>query len=183
MNVLSKLTVIAALVVSGTLIGCTKGADQQETQGAAAGSGQSGVTDDVSAKDIVKVAVGSKDHTTLVKALQAAELVDAMSNAGPFTVFAPTDEAFSKIPAETLAELMKPENKDKLADVLYHHVQVSVYDVDRFTDGTTMMMFDSKPEKVEVKDGVIKIGGAKILGTVRASNGIVHVVDAVILAD
>jgi len=177
------LALAIAFVVVGIVLGCSNDAQQAETQGAAGGAGQSGVADNESAKDIVKVAVGSKDHSTLVKALQAAELVDALSNAGPFTVFAPTDAAFAKVPAATLEDLLKPENKNKLADVLYHHVQVSVYDVDRFTDGMTMMMFDSKPEKVEVKDGVITIGGAKILASVRASNGIVHVVDNVILAD
>jgi uncharacterized surface protein with fasciclin (FAS1) repeats len=98
-------------------------------------------------------------------------------------VFAPTDEAFAKIPAETLADLMKPENKNKLADILYHHVQVSIYDTDRLTDGMQMMMFDGKPEKITVSNGTISIGGAKILGSVRASNGIVHVVDAVVLPD
>ena len=178
------LALIFSITVASTMIGCTSESESKtEVEGAAAGGGQSAVSDDVSAKDIVKIAVGSKDHTTLVKALQAAGLVDALSNAGPFTVFAPTDEAFSKVPAETLADLMKPENKNKLADILYHHVQVSIYDTDRLTDGMTMMMFDSKPEKVSVANGSISIGGAKILGSVRASNGIVHVVDAVILPD
>ena len=75
-------------------------------------AGQSGVEDNDSQKDVVKVAVGSPDHTTLVKAVQAAGLVDALSNAGPFTVFAPTNAAFDKLPAGTIEDLLKPENKD-----------------------------------------------------------------------
>src|SRR6476619_3006897 len=87
-------------------------------------AGQSAVKDDESAKDVVKVAAGSKDHTTLVAAVKQAELVDALSNAGPFTVFAPTNAAFEKLPAGTVADLMKPENKAKLQDILQYHVYV-----------------------------------------------------------
>src|SRR5215204_3573539 len=76
------------------------------------GGGQSAVQDDVSAKDVVKVAVGSKDHTTLVAAIKQADLVNALSNAGPFTVFAPTNAAFDKLPKGTVEDLMKPEKKE-----------------------------------------------------------------------
>lgn len=89
-------------------------------------AGQSAVQDDESAKDVVKVAAGSKDHTTLVAAIKQAELVDALSNAGPFTVFAPTNEAFDKLPKGTLEDLMKPENKEKLQDILQYHVYVGI---------------------------------------------------------
>src|SRR5690348_12845054 len=77
-------------------------------------TGQSGVKDDQSAKNVVQIAAGSKDHTTLVTAVKAAELVDALSNAGPFTVFAPTNAAFDKLPAGTVEGLLKPEKKDAL---------------------------------------------------------------------
>ncbi len=83
-------------------------------------SDQSSVKDDVSAKDVVKVAAGSPDHTTLVAAVKQAELVNVLSNAGPFTVFAPTNAAFDKVPKETLQDLMKNENKAQLQDILQY---------------------------------------------------------------
>src|SRR5690242_142129 len=88
--------------------------------------GQSSVQDDESQKNIVGVAIGSPEHKTLVAALKAAEYVDALSNAGPFTVFAPTDAAFAKLPAGTVDDLVKPENKDKLQNILEYHVYVGV---------------------------------------------------------
>ena len=85
-----------------------------------------GVKDDVSNPNIVQVAVQSKDHTTLVAAVKAAGLVDALSNAGPFTVFAPTNAAFDKLPAGTVEGLLKPEKKDALTDILGYHTYVGV---------------------------------------------------------
>ncbi len=89
--------------------------------------GQDAVKDDESQKDVVKIAVGSKDHTTLVNALKQADYVTELSNAGPFTVFAPTNAAFDKLPKGTVDDLMKPENKDKLRDILEYHVAVGGY--------------------------------------------------------
>ena len=100
--------------------------------------GQSAVQDSESAKDVVKVAVGSKDHTTLVSAIKQAELVDALSNAGPFTVFAPTNEAFDKLPKGTVDDLMKPENKAKLQDILQYHVYVGIIKPEMMQDGQTL---------------------------------------------
>ncbi|TAE25169.1 MAG: fasciclin domain-containing protein [Candidatus Kapaibacterium sp.] len=147
-----------------------------------ASGGQENVKDEESKPDIVKVAVGSKDHSTLVTALKAANLVTSMSNAGPFTVFAPTNAAFDKLPAGTVETLLKPENKAKLADILYHHVMTSALDVDFFSDGQTLTMFDGKPAKITKKDGAMYIDDAKVVASVRASNGVVHVIDAVVLA-
>ncbi len=180
----SVLAIALMLVLS---IGCNKqedaakSADNQQSSQSAAG-GQENVQDDESMKDIVKVAVGSKDHTTLVAALKAADLVTSMANAGPFTVFAPTNAAFEKLLAGTVETLLKPENKGKLADVLYHHVLTSALEADSFTDGQTLTMFDGKPAKITKKDGTMYIDDAKVLASVRASNGVVHVVDAVVLA-
>src|SRR6185436_20732907 len=83
-----------------------------------AARGQESVSDDASQKDVVKIALGSKDHTTLVAALKQADYVTELSNAGPFTVFAPTNAAFDKLPKGTVEDLLKPENKDKLRDIL-----------------------------------------------------------------
>jgi uncharacterized surface protein with fasciclin (FAS1) repeats len=145
-------------------------------------AGQSAVADDVSQKDVVKIAVGSPAHTTLVAAVKAAELVDVLSNAGPFTVFAPTNEAFDKLPKGTVEDLLKPENKDKLADILQYHVLIGGYPSERFTDGSTLGTASGGSVKISVKDGKVMINdSATIIGTVEASNGLVHVVDAVLL--
>ena len=155
--------------------------DQTATNDVAAVAGQSGVEDSESQKDVVKVAVGSPDHTTLVKAVQAADLVDALSNAGPFTVFAPTNEAFNKLPAGTVEDLLKPENKDKLKAVLEHHVMTSALAADFFQEGQSMGMVDGTNVTFHIKGKDVYIGDAKILGSVRASNGYVHVIDAVVV--
>ena len=99
---------------------CSQPTTNTETAAAAEapGAGQSAVKDETSEPDVVRVAVGSPDHTTLVAALKAAEYVDALSNAGPFTVFAPTDAAFAKLPAGTVEDLVKPENKATLQNIL-----------------------------------------------------------------
>jgi uncharacterized surface protein with fasciclin (FAS1) repeats len=145
-------------------------------------AGQSAVADDVSQKDVVKVAVGSPAHTTLVAAVKAAELVDVLSNAGPFTVFAPTNEAFDKLPKGTVENLLKPENKEKLADILQYHVLVGGYRTDMLTDGKTLGTASGGSVKISVKDGKVVINdSATIVGTVEASNGLVHVVDGVLL--
>ena len=134
----------------------------------------------MSEPDIVKIAVGSEDHTTLVKAVQAADLVDVLSNNGPFTVFAPTDDAFAALPEGTLEELTKPENKETLQNILYHHVQVSTYTLDRLRSSSNLMMFDGNAEEITVEGEDVYVGGAKILGSVQAANGVVYVVDKVI---
>ena len=179
---LSILGTAALLITS-----CGKTETTSESSAATASedtpaSGQSAVVDDVSKKDIVKIAVGSKDHSTLVTAVKAAELVDTLTNAGPFTVFAPTNAAFDKLPAGTVENLLKPENKDKLADILQYHVLIGGYPVERFADGATIGTAGGPAVKISVKDGKVVINGsATIVGTVEASNGIVHVVDGVLL--
>lgn len=148
---------------------------------AAPGGGQSSVQDNDSQKDVVKVAVSSPDHTTLVAAVKAAELVDALSNAGPFTVFAPTNAAFAKLPAGTVEDLLKPEKKEALQDILQYHVAVGVFKPDMLQDGQSLSMANGGNVTVSVKDGKISVNGANVIGTVMASNGIVHVVDGVLL--
>ncbi|MCF8450343.1 MAG: fasciclin domain-containing protein, partial [Taibaiella sp.] len=101
-------------------------------------TGQSGVQDDASQKNVVQIAVGSKDHTTLVAAVKAAELVDVLSNTGPFTVFAPTNAAFDLLPAGTVDGLLKPEKKEDLADILQYHVSVGVYKEEQLQDGQSL---------------------------------------------
>jgi len=145
-------------------------------------AGQASVKDDASMKDIVKVAVGSADHTTLVKALQQAELVDVLANPGPFTVFAPTNEAFDKLPNGELDELMKAEKKADLQNILQYHVTTSALKVDFFKDGQTIGMVNGDKITVSIKDGkVILNNSATIVASVQASNGMVHIIDGVLL--
>lgn len=144
--------------------------------------GQSGVRDDVSNPNIVQVAVGSKDHSTLVTALQAASLVDAMSNAGPFTVFAPTNAAFEKLPAGTVEGLLKPDQKDALSNILEYHVYVGVIKTESMRDGQSLGQVNGKNITINVKDGKYMINDkANIIASVPASNGIIHVIDEVLL--
>lgn len=152
------------------------------TEGTAKTSGQSGVVDDVSNPNIVQVAVGSADHSTLVAALKAADYVDALTNVGPFTVFAPTNTAFDALPAGTLDDLVKPENQRKLRDILEYHVLLGVYKAEDFVNGRNLGTADGRSVAVvRAEDGSVTINGAKIIGTVSASNGIIHVVDQVLL--
>lgn len=147
------------------------------------GGGQSAVKDDESAKDVVKVAAASKDHTTLVAAVKQAELVDALSNAGPFTVFAPTNAAFDALPKGTVEDLMKPENKEKLKDLLQYHVFVGTLKTDLMQDGQTLNEVNGGNITISKSaDGKVKINNsANIIASIPASNGIIHVIDAVLL--
>jgi uncharacterized surface protein with fasciclin (FAS1) repeats len=120
-----KIFLATSITCISILMSCensTKQTAETEASTKAEATGQSGVQDDLSQKNVVQVAIGSKDHSTLVTAIQAAELVDALSNAGPFTVFAPINAAFDKLPAGTVENLLKPESKDDLANILQYHV-------------------------------------------------------------
>ena len=142
---------------------------------------QSTIQGDVAKPNLVQIAVGSKDHSTLVAAVTAAELVDSLSNPGPFTVFAPTNEAFAKLPAGTVENLLKPENKGALQNILEYHVFVGVLKASTLQDGEDLGQANGDHIKVENKNGKIKINGANLVASVPASNGIVHVIDAVLL--
>jgi uncharacterized surface protein with fasciclin (FAS1) repeats len=150
--------------------------------GSNAGVGQSAVQDDVSQKDVVKVAAGSADHTTLVAAVKEADLVNSLSNAGPFTVFAPTNAAFDKLPAGTVDNLMKGENKEKLQDILQYHVSLGVFKPEMLQDGQSLGQANGGNITISNKDGKIMVNNsANIIATIPASNGIIHVIDAVLL--
>lgn len=181
----SIIRILLGTAIALILSQCNKpssDATADPSEDSAPAAGQSAVADDVSQPDIVKVAVGSPAHTTLVAAVKAAELVDVLSNAGPFTVFAPTNEAFDKLPKGTVEDLLKPENKEKLADILQYHVLIGGYPEERFSDGSTLGTASGGSVKISLKDGKVMINdSATIIGTVSASNGLVHVVDAVLL--
>ncbi|HSF55230.1 MAG TPA: fasciclin domain-containing protein [Algoriphagus sp.] len=175
------------LMVGLALVGFSCGNQSTENQNPETVSadltpGQSGVVDNESKPNVVQVAVGSSDHSTLVAALKAADYVDALTNVGPFTVFAPTNAAFDALPAGTLDDLVKPENQRKLRDILEYHVLLGVYKPEDFVNGRNLGTADGRSVTVAVaEDGSVTINGAKIIGTVPASNGIIHVVDQVLL--
>ena len=168
------------------LIGCNQPAQEQPGTTSSGDKkevvGQSGVKDETSNPNIVQVAVSSKDHSTLVTALKTAALVDALSNAGPFTVFAPTNAAFEKLPAGTVENLLKPDQKDALSNILEYHVYVGVIPTDNMRDGQTLGEVNGKNITINVKDGKYMVNGkANIIASIRASNGIIHVLDEVLL--
>ncbi|MDX1964837.1 MAG: fasciclin domain-containing protein [Pirellulales bacterium] len=134
------------------------------------------------AKDIVDTAVGAEGFKTLVAAVKAADLVETLKGKGPFTVFAPTDEAFAKLPKGTVEELLKPENKDKLVAVLTYHVvpgKVLAADVVKLKEAKTVQ---GTAAKITVKEGKVMVDDANVVKTdIMCANGVIHVIDSVIL--
>ena len=171
-------------LAAGTLMACNSGADT--TTDASPGTAvethsQAGVIDSTSQPNVVQVAIGSPDHSTLVTAVKAADLVTSLSNAGPFTVFAPTNAAFNKLPAGTVEELLTPGKKDALIDILQHHVYVGVLKAEQLQDGQVLGMVDGKDVTIKIVNGRPLINGkANIVASVPASNGIIHVIDEVL---
>ena len=177
-----QILVALAIIFLMSCNNSTQTAANTSATEASSDAGQANVKDDASMKDIVKVAVGSPGHTTLVSALKQADLVDVLANPGPFTVFAPTNEAFDKLPKGTLDDLMMPEKKTELQNILQYHVTTSSLKADYFKDGQTIGMVNGDNVTVSVKDGKIVLNNsATIVGSVQASNGMVHIIDAVLL--
>jgi len=131
---------------------------------------------------VVDIAIGSPDHTTLVAAVTAADLVGTLSGDGPFTVFAPTNAAFDALPAGTVDTLLKPENKDQLTGVLTYHVVAGNVMSGDLSDGQVVTTLNGQTLTVSIKDGVVMINGAKVVAAdLAGTNGVVHVVEAVLL--
>lgn len=182
--------ILVLMTISLLAVGCS-GGDQtnDDASGNATatveeqdfGSGQEGINDGESTPNILQVALGSADHTTLVAACKAAEQTTALANNGPLTVFAPVNAAFDALPEGTVETLLKPENKMTLTSIIQFHAAPGSYDVDDLKDGQSLFVASGHNIKVEVRDDGTYVHGAKILGTVKAANGSVHVVDAVLL--
>lgn len=173
------------LVLTAALTGCEKGAatpevsqaPPSEPQAAAPAVAAKGATNTV-----VDIAVGSPDHTTLVAALKAADLVTSLASpGGVYTVFAPSNAAFDKLPKGTVEGLLKPEKKADLTKVLKHHAAVPMLRVQDMRDGETLSMADGTKVTFQVKDGKTTVNGVNIIASFPASNGIVHVIDGVLL--
>ena len=131
--------------------------------------------------NIASIAVASKDHTTLVAAVAAADYVASISNSGPLTVFAPVNAAFEKLPAGTVETLLKPENIDQLRNILKYHVTTSALMPENLTDGQVLGMANGGKVTVHVKDGKLSVNDANVIASVKATNGAVHIIDAVLL--
>jgi uncharacterized surface protein with fasciclin (FAS1) repeats len=182
---MSQLQIFGIAIIA-FLLGC--GQVQTPSQGAPAQPkdaiglrGQAAVQDEESERNILTIAMNSPDHTTLVKAVLAAEMEHVLTNAGPLTVFAPTNEAFAGLPEGTLAELLKPENKAKLANIITYHAAPGSYSAGNIRG--VMGIGQATGDKVNVseKEGITTVNGAKVLGSLKASNGYVHVIDQVLL--
>lgn len=138
--------------------------------------------DSTSKPNIVQVAIGSKDHTTLVAAVKAAGLVDALSNAGPFTVFAPTNAAFDKLPTGTVDGLLKPEKLADLKNILEYHTYVGTLKTEYMNDGQEFEEVGGQKIKITKNgDKIIINGKAEIIASIPTSNGIIHVINEVLL--
>ena len=170
------------------LASCSNSGDAQNadnststTNGQPVAAGQSAVVDATSNPNIVQVASNSKDHSTLVTAVKAAELVDALSNAGPFTVFAPTNAAFDKLPKGTVEDLLKKEKKADLQNILGYHTYVGSLKPEYMSDGQEFDMVYGGKVKIAKQGDKILVNGSEIIASIPTSNGIIHVIGDVLL--
>lgn len=185
-NFLSFAMIATATVMLFAACGETKTETPAvETPATVAPSAEEGVmvggANMVPSKNIVENAEASADHTTLVAAVTAAGLVETLSGPGPFTVFAPTNEAFAKLPAGTVEGLLKPEAKGDLTSILTYHVVSGALKAADLKDGQKLQTVQGKELTVSIKDGKVMIDGATVTtADVLSSNGVTHVIDAVV---
>jgi len=133
-------------------------------------------------EDIVDTAIAAGSFQTLAKALQAADLVDTLKGPGPFTVFAPTDEAFAKLPAGTLDDLLKPENKEKLRAILTYHVVAGKVPSAKVVTLSSAKTVNGQEVKITATGGNVMVDNARVVkADIPASNGVIHMIDAVLL--
>ena len=186
----SRILIIAVLLTF-SFTSCKKEAQQTESSSSEKvietkeSKGQSGVEDNESDANALQVARSIEDFSTLVAAIEAAGVEDAVVNAGPLTIFAPLNSAFAKLPEGTVENLVKPENKATLSFILVNHVAPANYPIKQLKKeakkGRKLYMASGKYLVVENKDGDIYVGGTKILKTVQVSNGWIHVIDDVLV--
>ncbi len=182
MKSIVKLSLVVAILFN---VSCSQAPSNEtstnNTNTAQDNVGQSGVKDDVSNPNVVQVASGSKDHSTLVTAIKAAGLVDALSNAGPFTVFAPDNAAFDKLLKGTVEGLLKPEKQLDLKNLLEYHTYVGTLKTDYLQDGQNFEQVSGGKVSITKKDGKIYINNtAEVKASIPASNGIIHVISEVL---
>lgn len=153
----------------------------------ASNKGQAYIEDESSTPNALRTAINSPDHTTLVAAVEAAGVQNSLVNVGPLTVFAPTNAAFEKLPAGTVEDLLKPENQQRLAYILKHHVAPSNYPIETLSKnvdkGRSLYMASGENVPVTKEGEDIFVGGTKIVASIKVSNGWVHVIEDVILPE
>lgn len=185
MNAANTLKSLFAAAVLIGLTGCAgdgaPAASVDNAEAPAERTGQAFIQDDEATPNVLQIAIGSPDHTTLVAAVQAAQVENALVNVGPLMVFAPTNDAFAKLPEGTVENLLKEENLGQLADILKYHVTPGNYSKDFLKKFKKLGQANNKDVMVEVKGDDVYVGGAKIIASVPAGNGIVHVIDGVML--
>lgn len=190
MKIVSLSTaMMSALLVTTTLVGPVRAQDNKMTKSEMS-SGKTvmvGGAPMYPSKNIIQNAVNSKDHTTLVAAVKAVGLVDTLEGTGPFTVFAPTNEAFKKLPAGTVDTLLKPENKAKLTKILTYHVVPGKLEASDLTDGKKLKTVEGEDLTVKKSGDSVMIVDAKgdsatvTIPNVNQSNGVIHVINTVLL--
>jgi len=169
------------------MVQCTdsKSPPQSSTPTTSAGTpakqGAAYVQDDESEPTILHLAAQSDDHTILVDAVKAAGLENSLANQGPLMVFAPTNAAFEELPDGTMDDLLKQVNKDKLKFILQHHVTPGNYNVELLKKFQRLGQANNQNVMIEIKGDDVYVGNARIISSIPASNGIIHVVDKVIL--
>ncbi len=179
MRILPAIGMVGLLLV----LGCGK-SDSTAPAGQAPAAATAKPTSNVpplDATNIVSIASGSADHTTLVTALKAADYVTSVAASGPLTVFAPTNAAFAALPAGTVEGLLEPKSADQLREILKYHVTTSTLQAKSFKDGQSLGMANGAKTTMTVDGDKVSINGALIIASIPASNGIVHVIDAVLL--
>ena len=155
---------------------------QAQMAGAYGSSDAAHAAHSMTADNIVQVASKAGSFGTLLAAAKAAGLVGALEGEGPLTVFAPTDDAFAKLPAGTVETLLKPENKEQLKSILLYHVVEGKVTSDQVVKLTSAKTLEGQSAKIAVKDGKVYVDGAQVIkADVPASNGVIHVIDSVIL--
>ena len=168
-----------------TVFGCKQNSEASvETtaeENATPALGQSAVVDETSSPNIVQTASGSKDHTTLVTAVKAAGLVDVLSNAGPFTVFAPTNAAFDKLPKGTVEGLLEPSKKDDLKNILEYHTYVGNLKTEYMQDGQENEQVNGGKIKITKVGDKVFVNGSEIVASITTANGMIHVINDVLL--
>ncbi|MDI1317767.1 fasciclin domain-containing protein [Flavobacterium sp.] len=194
MNVVKKISLFA--LVASLTVACGDGKKKDAEEGVAVDTTQV-VVDTMAVEKsttIVDVAAGNEDFTTLVAAVKAAGLVETLSSEGPFTVFAPTNEAFAKLPAGTVDNLLKPENVEKLKGLLTYHVVAGKFDAATVTDAITkgkgkytVTTVQGGKIDLSIKDGKVVLTDANgksavvVMADVAASNGVIHAIDSVVM--
>lgn len=182
MKKLSVLSLVVATVASAILYSC--GSAPKE------GAEDEMMTEEVveipteTPKTVVDIAVGSPNHTTLVAAVSAAGLVETLNGAGPFTIFAPTNRAFAALPEGTVESLLLPENKDQLTGILTYHVVAGNVIAADLSDGQVVPTLNGQELTVSIADGKVSINGATVtVADLLGTNGVIHVIDTVILPE